>query len=200
MHTQPQQTLNDVRAVLQQFQDGYTRRETLQLDEFMKIFASGWNVEMIGTGALTPGDDEWAVNLPAVRNLIESDWIYWGDVKLDIEGARVLVHGETAWITTRGTVTRNLKAETNYQNTLDTIQQTLKQREELLPEERLLEVLRSGVSALYEARQGDEYIWPLRFTAVLVQQGVSWRFAKIQFSFATKRFPDVRQKADKKRG
>ena len=45
---------------------------------------------------------------------------------------------------------------------------------------------------LHEAGRGDVYIWPVRFTAVLVREAGDWRFHQAHFSFPTLRFPDER--------
>lgn len=41
----------EIRQVLQNFQDGYTARDISKLDEFMKLFLPGGEVELIGIGA-----------------------------------------------------------------------------------------------------------------------------------------------------
>jgi hypothetical protein len=49
---------------------------------------------------------------------------------------------------------------------------------------------------MFEAERGMIYTWPLRFTAVLLRRTVEgekrWLFHQVQFSFATTRYPDVR--------
>jgi hypothetical protein len=62
----------------------------------------------------------------------------------------------------------------------------------LPPRVELLEILRAAVNTLTEAERGSAYTWPLRFTAVLVRREERWLFHQVQFSFATTRFPDVR--------
>ena len=61
-------------------------------------------------------------------------------------------------------------------------------------EKKLLDILRGGSNTLYELRRGEQFVWPLRFTAVLVRQADDWRFLQMQFSFPTTRFPDERQR------
>jgi len=46
-------------------------------------------------------------------------------------------------------------------------------------EARVFEIARSVIYALYEVRQGESYIWPLRFTAALVKRDGHWRFHQI---------------------
>jgi hypothetical protein len=180
-----------VRAVLQAFQDGYTGRDPEEVDAFMDLFVSDDVLEVIGTGAESRGDDEWCMGSGATRRLVESDWRYWGDLRLDIAGARIHVHGDAAWLATEGTVTEQIEPRANYDEYVAFAREILDQ--DRTSEMKLLELVRTGAHALFESAQGDTYIWPLRFTAVLVRRAGSWRFHQMQFSYPTTRFPDVRQ-------
>ena len=53
-------------------------------------------------------------------------------------------------------------------------------------------ILRGGTNTVYELRRGEHFVWPLRFTAVVVRQADGWKFAQVNFSFPTVFFPDVR--------
>lgn len=101
-----EETIRAVRAVLAKFQKGYTRRDVRALDAFMALFAPDPGVEVIGTGAVTPGGYEWCLDRAAVRGLVESDWLYWGDLRLDVEGAHIHTLGDAAWLAAAGTVSR----------------------------------------------------------------------------------------------
>jgi hypothetical protein len=48
------------------------------------------------------------------------------------------------------------------------------------------------MNTIYELRRGEKFIWPLRFTAVVVQTPDGWKFSQMNFSFPTIYFPDVR--------
>jgi len=52
--------------------------------------------------------------------------------------------------------------------------------------------LRGCINTLCELQRGETFVWPLRFSAVLINDDGAWRFIQMQFSFATTRFPDVR--------
>lgn len=181
-----------IRSVLQQFQDGYERRDPELLGDFQTLFLPEDDLEVIGTAAVDPGDEEWCLGLEAASVLFSNDWTGWGDLVLDVADARIHMLGNVAWLSTTGTVTMDLDTEDTYQDYLDYIREEVTDDEELSPRERLLEILRGGTNTLFEAERGEQYIWPLRFTAVLVRRGESWLFHQIQFSFATTRFPDVR--------
>lgn len=180
-----------VRAVLQAFQDGYTHRDLEQVDTVMSLFVADEALEVIGTGAESRGDEEWCLGTAATRGLIESDWRHWGDLRLDVAGAHIHLAGDVAWLATQATVTEQIEPSANFDEYVGFAREILEG--DSTPEMKLLELVRTGTHALFESAQGDAYIWPLRFTAVLVRTGGSWRFHQMQFSYPTTRFPDVRR-------
>jgi hypothetical protein len=181
-----------VRETLGQFQEGYTRRDPEQITEFKRLFVPEDELEVIGTAALEPGDDEWRFGIQDASSLVLNDWEGWGDLALDVADARIHTLGDVAWLATGGTVTMELDADETYRDTLAYIREELVDEGGENPSERLLKILREGVSILSEAGRGSTYIWPLRFTAVLVRRAGHWLFHQVQFSFATTRFPDER--------
>ena len=54
--------IEQVRATLQRFQDGYTLRDVSRIDEFMTLFAD--DAEVIGTNGIRPGVSEWYMDKP----------------------------------------------------------------------------------------------------------------------------------------
>lgn len=191
-----------VRDVLKKFQDGYEQRNTHAIEDFRSLFIPEDDLEVIGTGAIDPGDDEWCLGLDAACDLVVNDWEGWGDLALDVGDARIHVMGDVAWLATTGTVTMDLDPSETIRDYLSYMHE-IAEDESIDPQARLVEVLRGATNTLYEAERGEQYVWPLRFTAVLVRRtnagdGSSaahndrWMFHQVQFSFATTRFPDVR--------
>ncbi|MGD9094024.1 MAG: nuclear transport factor 2 family protein [Anaerolineales bacterium] len=170
-----------VRAVLQQFQDGYRSRELSSLDDFMNLFARGEDIELIGISAFERGGVEWFEGAEAIREIIQSDWTYWGSVELDVNGAKVTSLEQVAWLTTTGTVEQT-----------DTFDQALplylQQMQEILvddergPDEKLIEASHFGVRRLRERLKGSGYRWPFVFSAVLIQTDSGWKFHTIHWS------------------
>lgn len=185
--------IEQVRAMLQRFQDGYTRRDVSQVDEFMRLFAE--DAEVIGTNGLRPGVGEWYLDRAGARELVEGDWQSWGDLRLDVAGAHIQARGDVAWLTASATVTMTIRAVESYEGYLQRIKSVIDDQVDLSAEEKLLDILRGGTNTLYELRRGERFVWPLRFTAVLVRQAGDWRFQQMQFSFSTTRFPDERMVA-----
>jgi len=185
------EAVEEVRQALAQFQEYYTRRDAAQLEAFLQMLADE-DLEVIGTNASTPGQDEWHLGKTSAREIFLGDWEGWGDVRLDVAGARIRANGETAWLSCAGTVQMRIEAEKNFADYLAFAQRYM-ETPGLSAEEKLLYILRGGNNTLYELRRGENFIWPLRFTAVLTRASSgSWTFQHMQFAFPTAYFPDVR--------
>lgn len=86
------ENLSEIRATLQKFQNGYTAREVGRLDDFMQLFAPNYEIEMIGIGAAKRAATEWFEGRSRIREIVENDWLYWGDVRLDRERSKGVGH------------------------------------------------------------------------------------------------------------
>ena len=176
-----QSSIEEVRAVLQRFQDGYTARDVTKLDEFMRLFAPDEDVELIGIGAAKRAANEWFIGQPAIRDIVEGDWTYWGNVQLDVPGAQIHVRGEVAWLSTTGVVVQTQAFD-------KALPQYLQQMKALLenadfdPDTQLIEATHFGMRRLRERSKGQGYAWPFTFVAVLVNTGDQWRFHTIHWS------------------
>lgn len=178
----------EIRALLQTFQDGYTRRDLAQVDEFMNLFTP--DAEVIGTNGLQPGVDEWYTSREGARQLVAGDWESWGDLRLAVDSAAIGSRGETGWIAAYGTVTQQF-GEENYASFLEFVKRYIDQSPRSA-REKLHYILRGGSNTVYELERGAQFVWPIRVSAVVVRQPDGWKFAQIHFSFPTVYFPDVR--------
>jgi ketosteroid isomerase-like protein len=179
---------DEIRALLQVFQDGYTRRDVSQTDAFMELFTE--DAEVVGTNGVRPGMDEWYMDRASARELVAGDWEGWGDVRLDLNSMSIHSRGDVGWIAASATVTQII-GEENYQSYLDFVKNYL-ERTDLSAEKKLLYILRGGTNTVYELRRGEKFVWALRLTAVVVREADGWKFAQMNFSFPTVYFPDVR--------
>ena len=170
-----------VRDTLRQFQAGYSAREASRLDEFMQLFAGDDGIEMIGIGASQRHANEWFEGPARIREIVESDWLYWGDVRLDVEGARITVHGNVAWLSTTGTVTQTAAFDTAIEFHLNDMK-AIFNREGLSADEKLMEATHYGIRRLRERSKGLGYSWPFTFTAVLVKEAEYWRFHTLHWA------------------
>ena len=76
---------DEIRSLLQIFQEGYTRRDGTQVDAFMTLFTE--DAEVIGTNGVAPGVDEWYMDRASARELVAGDWEGWGDLRAFDGGA-----------------------------------------------------------------------------------------------------------------
>ena len=181
-------TKTEILNLLQTFQNGYTRRDLNQVDTFMELFTP--EAEVIGTNGVKPGVDEWYTSRATARELVHGDWEGWGDFHLDLDSISIHSLGEVGWIASTATVTQTI-GEENYASYLNFVKEYL-DRPGISAEQKLHYILRGGTNTLYELRRGEKFVWPLRFTAVVVRQPEGWKFAQMNFSFPTVYFPDVR--------
>ena len=173
--------ISEVRSALQKFQDGYTSRDVTRLDQFMQLFVQDESIEMIGIGASKRAENEWFEGLDRVRYIVEGDWTYWGDVKLDVDGAKITVHGDAAWLSTTGTVTQTETFDKAIQFHLDDMK-AIFDTEGLSADEKLIEATHYGMRRLRERSKGLGHSWPFTFTAVLMKDGNEWRFHTLHWA------------------
>jgi hypothetical protein len=90
----------EVQQALRRFQDGYVRRDPAQLEVFMRgLFSEKDQVVVLGTNSA-----EWVGGYTSVSSFVRSDWLNWGDFRLQVEDAIISSRGDVAWIATVGQV------------------------------------------------------------------------------------------------
>lgn len=180
--------LEDVRQVLRRFQEGYARRDPATLDAFMDLFVVAEEPELVGTEAVVPGDADWGVDRAGVRAVIEWDWRFWWNVRLDVDAARIRLRGDVAWLSAPGLLLQCEQARLGLRREVD-LRTTGELEQVLRDADRPAEARLADVALRSLARVRDYHLppgagRPFTFTAVLVRADGSWRFHTIQFSIA----------------
>jgi ketosteroid isomerase-like protein len=171
----------EVRAVLELFRDGYRARDVSRLDDFMDLFVASDDAEMIGIGAGRRGGEEWFEGRAAVRQIVESDWTYWGDVNLDLDTARITVEGAVSWVSLEASLIQTSAHD-------EAMPHYLEEMTRLLADEstdvsgRMMEATHFGLARLRERHLGPGYEWRLVITAVLGHGADGWRFHTLHWS------------------
>jgi len=167
---------NEIMALLGRFQAGYVERDLSKLDEFMSLFAPDQMAEMIGIGVF-----ERFQGQEQIREMIESDWKYWGDVIFELDTVRIKIHGEVAWVTMRGALVQTTTHET-------AMPFYLQQMKDLLDDEtvdidsRIVEASHFGIRRWRERTLGMGHRWPFLFTTILVNHSAGWKFHLVQWA------------------
>ncbi len=95
----PDSTRNEIIGQLNKFQDGYSKRDTSQVDAFMESLYSRENLLILGTNP-----NEIFSGYERATSLVRSDWESWGDCKFNPDSANISSAGDIAWFSTRGYV------------------------------------------------------------------------------------------------
>jgi len=107
---------DEIRLLMQKFQDGYTKRDLTQVDTLIELFIK--DAEVIGTNRIKPNSGEWYMDRESARELVAGDWEGWGDLRLDLENMAVHSLESVGWIATNATVSQTIGVE-NYQSYLE---------------------------------------------------------------------------------
>lgn len=175
-----------VRDTLIKFQNGYAKRDITLKDSFIdELFWDDDDTLVVGTG-----DVEWCLGHKEISELIEVDWVYWGDFIIDIDGAIVSSYGDVAWITTEAILKKNLNVNMMYDNCVKKIRKNLDG--EVESKNKLISTLKFISSCLNEENLGEELIRPVRFSAILVNKNGTWKFHNIHFSYPVVPPTDIR--------
>lgn len=88
-----------VSSQLNLFAQGYIDRDIENLDEFCDKLISQENILILGTmpHEIFSGYDR-------AKYLVESDWLYWGDVNFLMKEANISVYDSVTWVSTIGYV------------------------------------------------------------------------------------------------
>ena len=177
-----QSEIQQVREVLQKFQDGYITRDKSKLDEFMGLFAPTDEIELIGVGASERGGNEWFNGRAAIRDIIEGDWTYWGAVDINVVDTQITVSGETAWFSATGTLTSGDEYEEAFPFYLEQMRDLLMDETKSL-DDRLTDATHFGVRRLRDRMRGKGAKWPFVITGVLIKRDSVWGIHTLHWSF-----------------
>lgn len=181
-------SIKEVKKVLEDFQELYKNKDISKVDNYVdEEFSSREGLAVIGSSR-----GQWCFNTEDIKTLIKSHFAsennYWKDINFKFQEAKIFADENVAWVVSIGVI-KNTITEDEY------IENTIKKVKELLDRED-----RSKVDALKAASQmantlrqiekGENYIWPVRFTCVLIKENDTWKFHQMQFSFDSETWPD----------
>ena len=184
----------EVLEVLKKFQAGYDQRGMSKLNEFVEEIFDPEDVLVIGINSSAFGDSEWCLGIDAVKRLIAVDWRVWADLKMKMDNARIMIEGNTSWISVYGTSERRFQKKEEYDRVVRRILNYIEMNKDKEQSPViLLSVLKIASRHMWEYERGNEdFIHPIRITGVLVKKEGKWRFRQMQFSFPMQGIPVVR--------
>lgn len=168
---------------------GYTKRDIAYVDEYLKkLFFQDEEQIVIGTDA-----EELCIGPERIRGIVDSDWKYWGDFCMNVEGAHITVNGEIAYFSTKAILKRKVTKEQIYTWITGQANYRLSD-EEKKTKEKLAETLCMILDFLIDAENEGLYILPMRFSGVMVNHEGKWLIHHAQYSDYVDKFPGTRIK------
>lgn len=184
--TNSNEEYEEVRKILQVFQDGYIKRDVNYVDEYMKeVFLLNDDLVVIGTDA-----DELCMGVDAARGIVESDWKYWGDFKFNVDNALISVNGDVAYFTTKAFLKRIASDKKILEWINGSNEYTFNSDDS--PKQKLLTALYDTIDYIYQIEKGETIIIPMRFSGVLVRKDGKWLIQHLQYSDYNEGMPEVR--------
>lgn len=189
MLQEPNKEISEIREVLRKFQDGYTKRDIKNVDDFVEeLFLISDDTCILGTGT-----GELFLGIEQVKTLLKNDWEYWGDVNIDLENVHIDNENEVAWFAATGTVKYTFEdTEERYDNYINFIKNKTKESE--LTAKQKITFINCVLALTYHQRADKQrkYLWPLRLSGVFLKNNGKWKISHIQFSIPKSNFPDER--------
>ncbi|MBI9010700.1 MAG: nuclear transport factor 2 family protein [Clostridiales bacterium] len=170
----------EIMKTLLAFEEGYKTRRLNHLDDFMKLFSDEADTQMIGIGATIPGAYEWFTGKSEIKEIIESDWTYWGAVHFDLENIRLTEKNGVAWFSLCATLEQlesNEEAWTFYENQM----KELFENKDLSAHDRMFEATHFGIRRIRERNLGVGHEFPMVITGTLVKDN-TWKFHTLHWS------------------
>lgn len=180
--------------IIRKFQEGYTNRNIKKIDDFMEeLFIEGESTYAIGTGTT-----EVFLGRDKVKELIESDWKYWGDVDIDYKNAHVSIENSTAWFYANCSVVDTFEdSKERYDRYIELIKDNIENME-FSPKQKITFINWLLSLAYHQRKEGKRaYKCPLFLSGVLIRNNGQWKFSYVNFSMPKSNFPDERFEVDK---
>jgi hypothetical protein len=182
--------IRQVKESLLKLQDFYYEKDLSRLNDYInESFVSSEDVSLIGTGF-----KDWYFGLDevraAVKNHIENEEEYLNNIEFDMDSCVVTVKENTAMLVAIGKSMQYIPKE----KLQERLKEDIKNRfnEEIPSKEELMKISIDISRILFDIYKGDKYIWPFRFTAMLVNENDKWMFKHIKFSFGSGNFWETR--------
>lgn len=181
--------------ILRDFQEGYIKRDLTLVTKWVKNLLDA-SVQIIGTNSTYPGDFEWRSGHKAAIEMFENDWKHWGNFKMYLDHAEIVVDNNNSWTVIFATVTRYTPEEENRTFSASK-ERSLKRIEALTKNKKpstlaLYQIINDASSILSQYEQSELFVWPLRITMGLSKKNDQWLIRQIHFSWPGRGFPAVR--------
>ena len=182
--------MREIRNMLIKFQEGYDQKNPRNAPRFIsELFADRQDLLALGVGSA-----EMCLGRAEVTQLIQDDWDGgWGDFQLDIDGAEIEMDGDAAWFSADSTVKHVFEDSPERNERYVSFIKDIADKQGAAPKQQLA-FMNWVLGLTYHSRAPGmrEYLWPHKFSGMMIREKGAWKFVSICFSAAKPYFPDER--------
>jgi hypothetical protein len=173
--------VDQIKKVLLKFQEGYSKKALDKLNEFIdELFVMDEDISFASSGV-----NDWYFGIDGVKEILKSHWTneekFMSNIELDIDNSQITIDENTALVTLKGNSKQKLEENKLHRRVIEQIKNRLNEQP-TTPEE----LMKNSIDisrVLFEANLGENFIWPFRFTSVLVCRNSRWFFKHVKISF-----------------
>ena len=176
-------SISEVKEVLEKFQELYSKKDISSVDEYVN---NGFSLKD-GLVVLGNGMNQWCLNTEDIKTIIKAHLSnennYWKEINFKFDEAKIFANENTAWVVSIGNIKNTISEEKQIQDTIEKVKEILGGEEK--SNTNALDAARKIANIIRNIEQGEIYLWPLRFTSVLIKENDTWKFHQMQFTFDT---------------
>ena len=163
----------ELKTLLKRLETELVGQKDISRELISKYFVTESNPYIIGP------ENQWCIGVDQIKEFFaaNNDFI----LSLDLEHAIASKHSEVTWVTVCGTLKQNLTEDELSLRVLNELGNLF--QSELTSEEKLFAIHRGIAYALKESAAGADYTYPIRLTAVILNNMRKPVFQHIHFSF-----------------
>ncbi|GKX30355.1 hypothetical protein SH1V18_28350 [Vallitalea longa] len=182
----------EITKILEKYQKGYTEKNIDNVDSYMKeLFIDDDSIITIGTSR-----SEWCFGLEECKKLIESDWKYWGEFKIDYENAKINSKGNTAWFLSDCIISWDEEEDYN-EWCDDLVADYFNENGRFINYNSLSKVAMLNLQLAFILKsatgfRGINVPFPVRLSGVLTNKKNQWFISKLHFSVPMSSYPEWR--------
>lgn len=180
-------SINEVKVVLGGFQELYKEKGIEKVDDYVnEVFWSKDGLAVFGSSM-----DQWCFNTSDIKILIKTHLAaesnYWKEVNFKFEEAKIFANEDTAWVVSIGIIKNTISEDKHLEDTIEKVKEILGGENKCRTD--ALKAVSKMANTLRQTEQGQNYVWPFRFTCVLIKEKDNWKFHQMQFSFDSETWP-----------
>ncbi len=179
----------EIKSVLEILNEAYQKKDPDKVDECLNsLFINDDSLYALGTSS-----DELCPGVEEVRDLLDSDWKYWGDVNFKLDDSIINFDGDIAWFATPATVKYSYEHnQERYDKQLAFTKEKANDKS-ITAEERIAHI-NWALALTYHQQELEKrnYFCEMRFTGVMIKSDNEWKIAQGQFSMPKGVFADQR--------